>query len=186
MIAITEAAALNEKAMPLPKEKDIARKVHAATGLHEAPSSGLEHTLIYVSHSKNPLHDGPSSEVIQGILAQSRSRNATRGVTGALLFTGGCFCQVLEGDRAAVDEIFDSIQRDDRHRNISLLSLRPTSQRVFPKWSMAYAGASADANWAHRLADFFADPSEIDGDHLSHALLALMTELVRHEETNLN
>ena len=107
-------------------------------------------------------------------------------LTGALLFTGVCFCQVLEGDRTAVDEIFDSIQRDGRHRNISLLSLRPTSKRLFPKWSMAYAGATVDPGWTQGLADLFADPSEIDGDHLSHALLALMIELVRHEETNLN
>ena len=153
LIAIAEAAALNKRQTPLPKEKDVTRKVPVAPGVDEAPSTGLEHTLIYVSHSNSALHDGPSSEVIQGILAQSRARNATRGVTGALLFTGVCFCQVLEGDRTAVDEIFDSILRDGRHRNISLLSLRPTSKRLFPKWSMAYAGATVDPDASAWLRD---------------------------------
>jgi FAD-dependent sensor of blue light len=186
LISLVEAAALSQIPPPRISRGHVTRKVEETAGFDEELSSTLEHTLIYVSHSNGSLHDGPANEAVRGILDQSRSRNARLGVTGALLFTGSCFCQVLEGSRDAVDEIFDSIQRDQRHRNVSLLSFRPTSSRLFPQWSMAYAGLTADPAWTFGSDDLFASPSQINGDHIGQVLLSLMTEFVRQEETNLH
>ncbi|QIG92056.1 BLUF domain-containing protein [Bradyrhizobium sp. 6(2017)] len=144
--------------------------------------SQSEHELIYVSRSNSNVRDSSASEIIRSILAQSRSKNARLGVTGALLFSEGYFCQVLEGERAAVEEIFNAIECDVRHRDITLLTFRPSTPRRFPDWSMAYAGFSAGPDWTHKMEGLLANPSAIDGDRFGRELLVLMTDLVRQQE----
>jgi len=141
--------------------------------------SPTEHALIYVSRSNSNVHDSSASEIIRSILAQSRAKNARLGVTGALLFSEGYFCQVLEGERAAIEEIFNAIESDPRHRDVTLLTFRPSAPRRFPDWSMAYAGSAAGPAWTRRMEGLLANPSEIDGDQMGHELLVLMTDLVR-------
>ncbi|WP_050630800.1 BLUF domain-containing protein [Bradyrhizobium viridifuturi] len=141
-----------------------------------------EHALIYVSRSNSNVHDSSASEIIRSILAQSRAKNARLGVTGALLFSQGYFCQVLEGERAAVEEIFGAIESDPRHRNITLLTFRPSTPRRFPDWSMAYAGSTAGPVWTRKMEGLLANPSEIDSDQLGRELLVLMTDLVRQQD----
>ncbi len=88
--------------------------------------------------------DEQKSEIEQ-ILATSRRNNGTQGITGALLFNGGFFAQVLEGPMDRVESTFERIQRDMRHDDISLLECGNVPSRDFPEWSMAYArGASED------------------------------------------
>lgn len=144
--------------------------------------SQSEHALIYVSRSNSNLHDVSASETIRNILTQSRVKNARLGVTGALLFSEGYFCQILEGEHAAVEEIFSAIERDVRHRDITLLSFRPATPRRFPNWSMAYAGSSAGPDWTRKMEGLLANPSQIDGDVFGRELLVLMTDLVRQQE----
>ncbi|MGY3698424.1 hypothetical protein ACVIGA_008504 [Bradyrhizobium sp. USDA 3240] len=146
--------------------------------------SPTEHALIYVSRSTSNLHDSSASEIIRSILAQSRAKNARLGVTGALLFSEGYFCQVLEGERAAVEEIFSAIESDPRHRDITLLTFRPATPRRFPDWSMAYAGAAAGPAWTCKMEGLLANPSAIDGDQMGRELLVRMTDLVRQQDVD--
>ncbi|GIQ77839.1 BLUF domain-containing protein [Bradyrhizobium sp. RD5-C2] len=146
--------------------------------------SPTEHALIYVSRSTGNLRDSSASEIIRSILAQSRAKNAWLGVTGALLFSEGYFCQVLEGERAAVEEIFSAIESDPRHRDITLLTFRPATPRRFPDWSMAYAGAAAGPAWTCKMEGLLANPSAIDGDQMGRELLVLMTDLVRQQDVD--
>ncbi|GKQ50432.1 BLUF domain-containing protein [Bradyrhizobium sp. Ce-3] len=140
------------------------------------------HALIYVSRSNSNVRDGSAREIIRSILAQSRSKNARLGVTGALLFSEGYFCQTLEGEPAAVEDIFSAIECDPRHRDVTLLTFRPAPARRFPDWSMAYAGVSAGPDWSRKIEGLLADPSEIDGDRMGRELLVLMTDLVRQQD----
>ena len=78
---------------------------------------------------------------VQKILASSRRNNVREGVTGALLFNGEWFAQVLEGPLAKVEATFERIQRDPRHADVTVLESGVASCRVFADWSMAYAGA---------------------------------------------
>lgn len=144
--------------------------------------SPTEHALIYVSRSNSNVHDHSASDVIRNILTQSRAKNARLGVTGALLFSEGYFCQVLEGERAALEEIFSAIEIDPRHRDITLLTFRPATPRRFPAWSMAYAGSAAGPAWAEKIEGLLVNPSEIDGDRMGRELLVLMTDLVRQQD----
>ena len=78
---------------------------------------------------------------IRSILATARRRNASDGITGGLMFSHGCFAQVLEGPMEAVTDTFERIQQDERHAEVIVLQAEPIAVRGFPAWSMAYAGA---------------------------------------------
>ena len=95
--------------------------------------------IVYCS--KNQIA-GASKDVeseIRSILAKSRENNQKAGISGALLFSGATFAQVLEGPLAAVEEIFEIIQCDARHSDVVMLRNTVTEDRIFSDWSMAYA-----------------------------------------------
>jgi hypothetical protein len=63
------------------------------------------------------------------------------GLTGALLFTGGHFAQLLEGPEEALRALVSRIECDDRHDRMSMLLDRPSPSRHFASWSMALVEA---------------------------------------------
>ena len=99
--------------------------------------------LIYISRNLLPEHGRRASSRASSIRA--RACNAAHGVTGALLFSGDCFVQALEGPAAAVEADFERIQCDPRHSEVVVLEAAPVPAREFGAWSMAYAGRCHDA-----------------------------------------
>lgn len=99
--------------------------------------------LLYVSSS---APRGATVDVTR-ILAQSIRNNRKDGVTGLLYTDGVRFLQVLEGENAAVQTIFDRINKDPRHQAIVVLADRSVAAREFGEWSMARRGPddAADA-----------------------------------------
>jgi hypothetical protein len=132
--------------------------------------------LVY--YSRNHIADDADAFAanVDQILAVSRANNTRDGITGALLFNAGCFAQVLEGPLDTVEAAFERIQQDERHGEVSLLTLEPIAARSFPNWAMGFVGQSA-ANAARfagvGTASGF-DPSRLSGDEL-HALLRDLT-----------
>lgn len=72
------------------------------------------------------------------LLDYARKSNAESGITGLLLFQGGHFLQVLEGELKAVRELFKQISQDKRHTDIALLFEELVSQPQYPDWSMGF------------------------------------------------
>lgn len=72
------------------------------------------------------------------LLTYARRRNAEDGVTGLLLFQGGHFLQVLEGEAEPVRATFKRICQDDRHTRIALLFEDLVSRRQYRDWSMGF------------------------------------------------
>ena len=107
--------------------------------------------ILYCSRNSMTRSMEEQKSEIANILAKSRSNNSTRGITGALLFNSGFFAQVLEGPLEHVEKTFETIQRDMRHDDISVLECGNVPQRDFPEWSMAYA--STDASQSASLAE---------------------------------
>lgn len=93
-------------------------------------------SLLYLSHSTGPLG------AIDGIIATSRARNPELGLTGALLFTGEHFAQVLEGTAESIDRLMATVRKDLRHGEIIVIAREPIVTRRFGSWSMAYSGPS--------------------------------------------
>lgn len=96
--------------------------------------------LIYRSHSQ--LAGGPREIglALGRILEQSRNRNAAAGLTGALMLQDTWFVQLLEGEDAAVSEVFVRIGADARHGAVHVTTDFKAATRIFADWSMAYAG----------------------------------------------
>jgi hypothetical protein len=91
--------------------------------------------LIYTSRAAV----GFSGERVEELLDQARRANQALGITGILLYDGDLFVQLLEGEAADVDALFDRIKRDQRHAGIQPLIREDIPERQFSNWSMAYA-----------------------------------------------
>ena len=131
--------------------------------------------VLYCSRNLIPGTPEAVAADIRGILAVSRRNNARDGITGGLLFSEGCFAQVLEGPLDAVEGAFERIQCDERHSDVTVLQSGPIATRDFPDWSMAFAGPDAASSpiTGIQMADAFAGQSN-DGDKLLDMLKAVI------------
>ncbi len=136
------------------------------------------HRLVYYSRNRVTGTEDELAAAITSILAASRANNERDGVTGALMFNSGCFAQVLEGPREAVEAVFERIQQDERHGDVSLLAFVSTPARAFGTWSMGFVGASVDdaARYGSIVQESGFDPAAMTGDALFETLHRLALE----------
>ena len=98
------------------------------------------YNLAYISKNTIKGDEAEVKKQIENILAAAQSNNPAIGVTGALLYSGGYFCQVIEGEEEVLEELFETIQMDDRHGEVTVLHFDPIEERGFGEWAMALAG----------------------------------------------
>ena len=96
--------------------------------------------LLYVSNSK--IKEAEVDAVVSHIVTKAEEWNVDHNLTGALIFTGTHFAQVLEGRQKDIDEVMVIIRNDPRHGSISVINRSPITERQFPCWAMAYQGPS--------------------------------------------
>lgn len=88
--------------------------------------------LLYVSRA-NQDH---TESLVEEILQTARQRNPGHGITGVLCSGGNLFLQAIEGGRSQVNALYNQIQRDARHRDVTLLSYQEIRERRFGGWTM--------------------------------------------------
>ena len=90
--------------------------------------------LLYASRALAPVDD----VLVASILEKAHAYNAAHGLTGILCTSaeGNVFLQVLEGGRAAVNELYGRILRDPRHKDVTLLDYAEIGERRFATWRM--------------------------------------------------
>jgi hypothetical protein len=76
---------------------------------------------------------------IPRLLEKARAVNASRQITGMLLYIEGSFFQILEGTPEAVDALYQTISADPRHHRVTLIIREPVPQRSFGEWTMGFA-----------------------------------------------
>ena len=138
------------------------------------------HKIVYCSRNEIRGTDSQIIAEVQNILATARKNNAKAGITGALLFNEGLFAQVLEGPLSAIEKIFEAIQRDPRHSDVTVLHSGPAESRDFPAWSMAFTAVSSNSAVASAVPVFreaFANPPKAAVD-----VLSMLQELVIQED----
>ena len=91
-------------------------------------------SLVYVSEGNTTF----SKKDLRELLTKSRENNSKLKISGMLLYKGGNFLQVLEGEKEAVLALYDKISRDQRHARITTLFQGVSTQRDFPDWSMGF------------------------------------------------
>lgn len=133
--------------------------------------------LVYCSRNTISADQSDPATEITGILAVSRANNARDRITGALLYSHGCFAQVLEGDLEIVQRTFERIQRDTRHGDVIVLEARRAEARMFGMWDMALAEPT-DPTRAKAILGLAL--AERNGD-AGTTVVALLDGLVRRE-----
>ena len=142
-------------------------------------STGKLIHLIYASRVVNPL----TPDDVISILDASRRNNRTLGITGMLLHCRGSLFQVLEGEEAAVDEMFSHIERDPRHDGVAIIIREALASRAFRDWSMGFAEVTDDQLVSTLgLNDFFGRQSSLlsIGKGRARKLLQAFSEGIWH------
>ena len=80
----------------------------------------------------------PTKESLARLLELAREQNASRGITGMLLYQNGRYMQMLEGEETKVRELFDAIANDPRHRLVKVVATGNNPKRHFQDWSMGF------------------------------------------------
>jgi len=90
--------------------------------------------LLYASRAAEPV----TSDLIDSILRSSHTHNPALGITGVLCYGGDVYMQVLDGGRSAVNDLYNKIVRDSRHREVMLLLYEEIAERRFAGWTMGH------------------------------------------------
>jgi Sensors of blue-light using FAD len=104
--------------------------------------------LTYVSEPAQEM----SFLGLMRLLYHSYLRNTNMGITGALIFENDRFGQVIEGPRTQIEDLWEKIQKDTRHKNIQLIDSRPIEHRSFSKWTMVFQGSEEVAKKLPEIA----------------------------------
>lgn len=90
--------------------------------------------LVRLLYASRAVDTTPAA--IQTILEAARRHNHEHGVTGILVYGGGVFMQAIEGGRQVISDLYGTIQRDPRHKDVLLLHYEEILERRFGGWTM--------------------------------------------------
>ncbi|WP_111885702.1 BLUF domain-containing protein [Acinetobacter sp. CFCC 11171] len=81
---------------------------------------------------------------LSDILVRARSFNNEQRIFGVLYYAEGRFFQCLQGEQAALEQLFQHITKDTRHRDIVRYPDQNIDQIDFSKWSMKYVNRHSE------------------------------------------
>ena len=81
---------------------------------------------------------------LSDILVRARSFNNEQRIFGVLYYAEGRFFQCLQGEQAALEQLFQHIMQDTRHRDIVRYPDQTIDQIDFSKWSMKYVNRHSE------------------------------------------
>lgn len=91
--------------------------------------------FLYISR----LAPDTAPDAVSQILRQSRERNRANAISGALVFDGERFCQLIEGTAEAVATLASRIVLDPRHVDLRvLLDASDATPRLLQPWQTGY------------------------------------------------
>lgn len=138
--------------------------------------------LVYRSRTTMGSENRPAE--LDEIFEVSRRKNHELGLSGALLVWQDVFVQVLEGEEAAVRDLYATITSDQRHEQVETLDEGVVSARAFGQWAMAHVSDAEGADLpAARGAEAIDSPHAIPRleDRRQAMLLDLMREYANPE-----
>ena len=127
--------------------------------------------LLYCSRAVDT-----SPHAVEAIVTQARQHNTASGITGILCYGGGIFLQAIEGGRMQVSELFGTILRDPRHKDVALLDYEEILERRFGGWSMGQVNLG---KLNHAVLLKYSEKAELDPYATSGKVsLALLEDLM--------
>ena len=110
--------------------------------------------LIHVIYVSSAAPDISEHDTVK-FLNEARKANRKNDVSGMMLYVGGCFLQLLEGDAARVDSVCRTIFQDKREMRMVLRE--PIAEREFPEWTMGFEAVAP-----HEAARLLGEPLLFD------------------------
>lgn len=107
--------------------------------------------LVYISQAVRKM----TLEDLNAIQQKSKGNNELIDVTGSLFYNGGWFLQVLEGPELVLKNLYNKIEKDERHKNARVLYNERAQFRTFPRWRMNMV------NLDDRQADKYMELTEV-------------------------
>lgn len=93
----------------------------------------------------------------------ARKRNTTFDITGVLSYRNGHYIQVLEGEAAAVTQLYANIIQDPRHQKVTKVLELSINERSFPRWDMKLLqSVDKDADFAKFVSKYSSEISALD------------------------
>lgn len=77
-----------------------------------------------------------STSIFDEVEVHARNNNRRNGITGVLCYGRGYFLQCIEGEKANVIALQQSISSDKRHKDIQVLLIQKIDRRSFVDWRM--------------------------------------------------
>lgn len=113
---------------------------------------------------------------IADILTQAVPNNLRDDITGVLVCDERWFMQVLEGAQDRVSAAFERILRDQRHRDVSLVTMQAVAARRYPDLAMncVLRGRGNGDLFRHYGEDANFDPRQMRADRLSDLIEAVV------------
>lgn len=90
-----------------------------------------------ITYLSQPIKEFSTEDLIN-LCVQASLRNETLDVCGYLHYSGSQFFQYLEGGSDMVDQLFNEISSDPRHKIIKKVDLDDSSSMMFPDWRMKF------------------------------------------------
>ena len=90
--------------------------------------------FAYISESA----PGTSASDVESIVHKARTCNASRSITGLLIYNAGHYMQFLEGPQEATRACFEKVRQDRRHHTVHPFFEGSADTRAFEAWTMAY------------------------------------------------
>ncbi|ALH96211.1 BLUF domain-containing protein [Acinetobacter equi] len=116
-------------------------------------------------------------EDIRDILVVARRFNQQHHICGVLYYADGSFFQCLEGENNTVRDLYDSILKDNRHQNVTLLKIDQIKSIKFENWTMKYVESSNPIKSFFKKLNFGSFvPEQLDFKQLDQTLDLLYTE----------
>lgn len=102
--------------------------------------------LLFEVTYRSMAKDHISDEDIDKIVSRSRDANRLHGITGSLIYHRKVFFQLIEGPREQVLRLYENINKDRRHFDISTMWKGSKPSRDFGQWDMALLADSGILN----------------------------------------
>lgn len=110
----------------------------------------MRYAISYVSTASKDLQE----QKIDDIMVQSGKHNNDRRLTGILFYNERNFFQLLEGEKEIVENLYEKIKQDHRHKDIIQILEKPVYKSAFDGY----------------LTDFVTDTKKYNESQLKHYL----------------
>ena len=129
--------------------------------------------LVRLVYASKVVNEQFSADDIKQVLESARKNNSKDNLTGLLCFSSKYFLQCLEGPRMNVNQTYQRILTDTRHKDILLLDYQEIDKREFANWGMGYVPQSSltrPLNLKYSGSPEF-DPFDMSGESCHQLLL---------------